>query len=61
LSTEDARRVAQEVRSGDAPERAIAVAREHASAALRQLDGLPAGEARDALAALTDYVVTRKL
>jgi len=61
LSTEDARRVAQEVRSGDAPERAIAVAREHTSAALQQLDGLPAGDARDALAALTDYVVTRKL
>ena len=61
LSTEDARRVAQEVRSSDAPERAIAVARKHTSAALQQLGGLPAGEARDALAALTDYVVTRKL
>jgi heptaprenyl diphosphate synthase len=61
LSTEDARRVAQEVRSSDAPERAIAVARENTLAALQQLDGLPPGEARDALAALTDYVVTRKL
>jgi heptaprenyl diphosphate synthase len=61
LSTEDARRVAGEVRSGDAPERAIGMAREHAMAALQQLDGLPSGEARDALAALTDYVVTRKL
>jgi heptaprenyl diphosphate synthase len=61
LTTEDARRVAREVRSSDAPERAIAVAREHASAALQQLDGLRPGEARDSLAALTDYVVTRKL
>jgi geranylgeranyl pyrophosphate synthase len=61
VSTEDAGRVAREVRSSDAPERAIAAARQQTSAALQQLDGLPAGEARDSLAALTDYVVTRKL
>jgi heptaprenyl diphosphate synthase len=61
LSADEARRVVEEVRAAGGAEQATAVAREYASAARAQLDSIPASEARDALAALTDYVVTRKL
>jgi geranylgeranyl pyrophosphate synthase len=61
LSSKDASEVVEVVRESGAPQRAIERAREHATGARRQLDSLPAGDARDALAALTDYVVTRKL
>ncbi|HXJ48302.1 MAG TPA: polyprenyl synthetase family protein [Candidatus Acidoferrum sp.] len=61
LSEADARRVVDEVRAAGGAEQATAVAREYAAAARAQLDSIPATEARAALAALTDYVVTRKL
>ena len=61
LSATEARRVVDEVRAGGGAEHAIDVAREYASTARAQLDAIPAGEARSALAALTDYVVSRKL
>jgi Geranylgeranyl pyrophosphate synthase len=61
LSTKDAREVVEVVRDSRAPQRALERAQEYASAASKQLDGIAAGEARDALAALTDYVVSRKL
>ena len=61
LSADEARRVVEEVRAGGGAEQATDVAREYASAARAQLDAIPACDARTALAALTDYVVTRKL
>jgi heptaprenyl diphosphate synthase len=61
LSADEARRVVEEVRAGGGAEQATAVAREYASAARAQLEAIPACDARTALAALTDYVVTRKL
>jgi geranylgeranyl pyrophosphate synthase len=53
--------VVEVVRDSGAPQRALERAQEYASAASDQLDAIEAGEARDALAALTDYVVSRKL
>ena len=47
------------LRASDALARATAVLREYADRARRRLDGIPAGEVRDALSALCDYVVTR--
>jgi heptaprenyl diphosphate synthase len=61
LNTKDAREVVEVVRDSGAPQRALERAQEYASAASDQLDAIEAGEARDALAALTDYVVSRKL
>ena len=61
LSTQEAREVVEVVRGSSAPQQAIERAREYASAARKQLDAIDPGEARDALAALTDYVVSRKL
>ena len=61
LSSKEAGEVVNIVRESGAPQRALERAREHATAASRRLDSLPTGDARDALAALTDYVVTRKL
>ena len=61
LSATEARHVVDEVRAGGGAERAIDAAREYASTARAELDAIPAGEARSALAALTDYVVSRKL
>jgi geranylgeranyl pyrophosphate synthase len=61
LSPQEAKEVVELVRGSYAPQRAIERAREYASAARQQLDAIELGEARDALAALTDYVVTRKL
>jgi heptaprenyl diphosphate synthase len=61
LSADDARRVVDEVRAGGGAEKAIDVARDYASKARAQLGAIPAGEARSALATLTDYVVSRKL
>lgn len=61
LSTQEAREVVEVVRGSNAPQQAIERAREYASAARKQLDAIDPGEARDALAALTDYVVSRKL
>jgi geranylgeranyl pyrophosphate synthase len=53
--------VVELVRGSNAPQQALDRAREYASVARESLDGVPEGEARDALAALTDYVVIRKL
>jgi len=47
------------LRASDGLARATAVLREYADRARRRLDGIPAGEVRDALSALCDYVVTR--
>ena len=61
LSPQEATEVIELVRGSYAPQHAIERAREYASAARKQLDAIEPGDARDALAALTDYVVTRKL
>ena len=61
LNDIEARHVADAVRNSKGPELALRQARNHASAARDQLMSLPAGEAVDALASLTDYVVSRKL
>jgi heptaprenyl diphosphate synthase len=61
VSTEDAREVVRLVRESGAPERALERARDYATKARAQLEMIDGGEAREALAALTDYVVTRKL
>jgi heptaprenyl diphosphate synthase len=47
------------LRSSDALARATGVLREYADRARRRLDDVPAGDVRDALSALCDYVVTR--
>jgi octaprenyl-diphosphate synthase len=61
LDAHEARDVVTAVRNGDGPQLALEQAREHASAARNQLRSLPGTKATDALAALTDYVVSRKL
>lgn len=61
LDEREARSVVDAVRSSTGPKLALERARHHAKAALDQLSSLPPGEARDALAALADYVVSRKL
>src|SRR3954468_17066520 len=47
------------LRASDALARATGVLREYADRARRRLDDVPAGDVRDALSALCDYVVTR--
>jgi heptaprenyl diphosphate synthase len=61
LNAIDAAEVVEIVRTSHAPQLALERAREHASAASKQLNALSPSEARNTLAALTDYVVTRKL
>ena len=61
LTQKEARAVVQIVRESGAPHRALGRAQEYASAASKQLDAIEAGDARDALSALTGYVVSRKL
>jgi heptaprenyl diphosphate synthase len=61
LNAQEASAVVDLVRQSAAPERALERARQHASAARRQVDGIAATDVRDALATLTDYVVSRKL
>jgi heptaprenyl diphosphate synthase len=61
LSAQEAKEVVEYVRGSNAPQQALERAHEFAEAARNQLDSIDAGEAREALAALTDYVVTRKL
>jgi heptaprenyl diphosphate synthase len=61
LNAVDAAEVVEIVRTSYAPQLALERAREHASAASKQLNALSPSEARNTLAALTDYVVTRKL
>jgi heptaprenyl diphosphate synthase len=47
------------LRSSASLERATAVLQSYADQARARLDEVPAGEVRDALSALCDYVVTR--
>ena len=61
LTTEQASAVVEIVRQSGAPQRALDRAQQYASAASRQLDAIAAGDVRDSLAALADYVVSRKL
>jgi len=61
LSAEEAREVVEAVRGSQGPQRALDRARDYATKARAQLDAIETGGARHALAALTDYVVTRKL
>jgi heptaprenyl diphosphate synthase len=61
LTGAEAREIVALVRASDGPKRAIERAGELAAEARRQLETLGAGEAQLALAALTTYVVSRKL
>jgi heptaprenyl diphosphate synthase len=61
LTAEEAEDVVKMVRASRGPQRALERAREHASEARRRLSALGHEEAVGALAALTDYVVSRKL
>jgi heptaprenyl diphosphate synthase component 2 len=61
LDTNAAKRIVDEVRKSKGPEMALDQARHHADSARETLKALPASEATSALAALADYVVSRKL
>lgn len=61
LNEGDARRIVEAVRTSEGPHRALEQAHKHARDARLHLQSLPRGEAVDALAALTEYVVNRKL
>lgn len=61
LTGAEAHEIVELVRASDGPARAIERARELASDARQQLETLGGGEAQMALAALTTYVVSRKL
>jgi heptaprenyl diphosphate synthase len=61
LTAEEAAQVVTLVRASGAPKDALSIAGEYSSVALKQLETLQPGPARDALASLTDYVVSRKL
>ena len=61
LGIQDALAVAEIVRESRAPQRALAQAEDFARQASAELSAIEAGQARDALTALTDYVVSRKL
>jgi geranylgeranyl pyrophosphate synthase len=61
VTAEDAEDVVKMVRTSRGLQRALEQAREHASEARRRLSALGHAEAVGALAALTDYVVSRKL
>jgi geranylgeranyl pyrophosphate synthase len=60
-SEDEARRIVEAVRNSHGPQRALEQARNHANAARDQLKALPDCEATATLAALADYVVSRKL
>jgi geranylgeranyl pyrophosphate synthase len=61
LSADEAQQVVQLVRESNGPQQALDRARELASEARHQLAALDGGDAGKALAALSDYVVSRKL
>jgi heptaprenyl diphosphate synthase len=61
LADDEARRIVDAVRESKGPQRALAMARDHADAARRQLEALEDNGAAAALRSLADYVVTRKL
>jgi heptaprenyl diphosphate synthase len=61
LSAAEAKRIVSAVRDTHGPRDALEQAKQHARDARAQLQKLTPGEPVDALAALTEYVVTRKL
>lgn len=61
LTAREASAVVEIVRQSGAPQQALDRAQQHASAATKQLETIGAGDIRDAMAALADYVVSRKL
>jgi geranylgeranyl pyrophosphate synthase len=61
LADDEARRIVEAVRESKGPQRALAMARDHADAARRRLEALEDNAAAAALRSLADYVVTRKL
>ena len=61
LSDEEARRVVEDVRNSKGPRQALQEAREHADAARDELRIVEGCDATSSLAALADYVVSRKL
>jgi heptaprenyl diphosphate synthase len=61
LSADEAKLVVDLVRASRGPRLALERARELASSARRHLESLGSGDAAEALAALTTYVVSRKL
>jgi heptaprenyl diphosphate synthase len=61
LTEAEARKVVELVRESNGPNRALERARELSTEARRQLDVMGAGDAQAALAALSSYVVSRKL
>ena len=61
LDDDEARRVVDQVRNSQGPQRALEVARHHAASAREELRALGHNEATVALASLADYVVSRKL
>jgi geranylgeranyl pyrophosphate synthase len=61
LNATDAQEVVELVRASGGPQRALERARELSSQARQQLESLGASEACATLAALTNYVVSRKL
>jgi geranylgeranyl pyrophosphate synthase len=61
LSADEAQHVVQLVRASNGPQRALDRARELATEARQQLSAIDGGDAGKALAALSDYVVSRKL
>ena len=61
LTGAEAQEIVVLVRASGGPKRALERARQLASEARQQLESLGAGEAQEALAALTTYVVSRKL
>ncbi len=61
LTAQEAPAVVEIVRESGAPQRALERAQQYAAAASLQLRAVAAGPVRAALAALTEYVVSRKL
>ncbi len=61
LDEDEARRIVDEVRNSQGPQRALEMARHHADSAREKLKVLSTSEATATLASLADYVVSRKL
>ena len=61
LSEDEARNIVEAVLRSDGPDQALEQASNHANKAREQLNKLPRTEVVDALTALADYVVSRKL
>ena len=61
LDEDEARRIVDEVRNSNGPQRALEMARHHADSAREKLKFPGTSEATATLASLADYVVSRKL